>query len=97
MRIEIRTYDGYMKVCDSGNTEVVAAWFNDQAKYLMGVSAAKMPYQLSIWPSDQREEAILSGPARLKATHSDFSAKGLLALAEAMTEAAARAKALEDR
>lgn len=97
MRIEIREFNGYTNVCDSGNTEVITAWFSDQAKRLMSANSAMMPYHLWIWPRDERESEILSGPPRLRSIASDFSSKGLLAFAEAIMEAAARAKALEYR
>lgn len=97
MQIEIRDWNSYSHRCDSGNTEVIAAWFADQATNLMTVNSAMLPLQLYIWPCNEREEKILSGPARLLNQETAFSSNGLRKLAEAITQAAVRAKVLEDR
>lgn len=95
MNIEVRAYNESHR-CDSDNTKVIAEWLADKLKVLMSANCALMPYQLWIWPSNEREREILSGPARLTEFAADFSSRGLFQIAELMMQAANRAKAMEE-
>lgn len=90
MRVEIQDWNGYGYTISSRNPALVGEWFAEHAAHLM-TADSRMQIRIQIWPQDV-EESKLIGAQHLA---SPMTQDGLLALADTILAAAARAGELE--
>lgn len=95
MRIELQDCNGYSYRCDSRDPRIIGSWFAEHAEMLMTADSRMLPHRINIWPSDQREHQVLSGPARLQVIEAKFTQDSLLELAQVILDASARLGEME--